>query len=209
MESSDPRINRWDLPAAGPAQGAEKDAKAEKPFAAYAVFHQKRAQTPFTYVGPVQAPDPEVAFLFAKEQYSRRATCTGLWVVAVQHIVTSPYVGDDESVYQVLALPGLPAASSPEEAFEVFHLKKRGKFHLHAGTVYAADAVAALTQARQQFGDQQPCINVWIIPAGQIRRSAETDQDLWATTEDKKYREPAAYKVLDKITAYKNQLRGI
>ena len=48
--------------------------------------------------------------------------------------------------------------------------------------------------------------NVWIIPAGCIMRSQAADQDMWATTTEKKYREPIAYKVLDKITAFKNKM---
>jgi ring-1,2-phenylacetyl-CoA epoxidase subunit PaaB len=205
LQSLDPRIRRWDLPASWENQVAKKELDQ---FQTYEVFHQKRADTPFAYVGPVHAPDPEVAFLYAKEQYSRRSTCTGLWVVKTQEVQLSPYVGDNESVYQALAIPAAPAGDGPVRAFEIFHLKKRGKAHTHAGTVHASSYRSALAQAREQFGNQLPCVNVWIIPADQMIRSAEKDQDLWATTIDKKYREPVAYKVLDKITAYKNQMRS-
>ena len=206
LTSLDPRIRRWDLPASPDNQVAKKDLDQ---FQTYEVFHQKRADTPFAYVGPVHAPDPEVAFLYAKEQYSRRSTCTGLWVVKTQHVQLSPYVGDNESVYQALPLPAVSDEDGPLRAFEIFHLKKRGKGHTHAGTVQASSYQAALAQARETFGDQHPCVNVWIIPADQMMRSAESDLDLWATTTDKKYREPVAYKVLDKITAYKNQMRAV
>jgi ring-1,2-phenylacetyl-CoA epoxidase subunit PaaB len=40
-------------------------------------------------------------------------------------------------------------------------------------------------------------------------RSQESDLEMWVTAPDKKYREPVAYKVLDKITAYKNQKHGL
>ena len=101
---------------------------------------QKRENTPFTYVGPVHAPDLELAFVFAKEQYSRRATCFGLWVVRTQDIQVTPYVDDDESVYQVIKYPGL--GSNPDASrslMKYLHLKKRGKAHTHAGTVLASD----------------------------------------------------------------------
>jgi ring-1,2-phenylacetyl-CoA epoxidase subunit PaaB len=42
-----------------------------------------------------------------------------------------------------------------------------------------------------------------------MMRSTAADLPMWATTADKKYREPVAYKVLDKITAFKNQMHPL
>jgi ring-1,2-phenylacetyl-CoA epoxidase subunit PaaB len=204
MQSLDPRICRWDLPASWENQ-VPKEALDQ--FQTYEVFLQKRENAPFTYVGPVHAPDLEVAFLYAKEQHSRRATCTGLWVVQTQDIQLTPYAGDHESVYQLLAPTADSAQDSPRQPFEIFHLKKRGKAHTHAGTVYAPSYRAALAQARESFGDQSPCVNVWVIPTEKMIRSQAADLPMWATTAEKKYREPVAYKVQDKITAFKNQMR--
>jgi ring-1,2-phenylacetyl-CoA epoxidase subunit PaaB len=204
LQSLDPRICRWDLPASWEEQVPKKELDQ---FHTYEVFHQKRDNMPFAYVGPVHAPDLEVAFLYAKEQHSRRFTCTGLWVVKTQDIQLTPYAGDNESVYQLLTMPAATQESSPKQPYEIFHLKKRGKAHTHAGTVYAPSYRSALALARQQFGDQVPCVNVWIVPAEKMMRSQESDQAMWATTADKKYREPVAYKVQDKISAFKNQMR--
>lgn len=204
LQSLDPRIRRWDLPA-GWEQQVPKEALDQ--FQTYEVFHQKRENMPFAYVGPVHAPDLEVAFVYAKEQYSRRATCTGLWVVKTQHVQLSPYAGDNESVYQLLDTR-LPAGTDDKttQPFEIFHLKKRGKAHTHAGTVYAASYRSALAQAKEQFADQVPCVNVWVVPAQKMRRSEPADLAMWTTTADKKYREPVAYKVLEKVNAFKNQM---
>jgi ring-1,2-phenylacetyl-CoA epoxidase subunit PaaB len=207
LQSLDPRIGRWDLPASWEDQVPKKELDQ---FPTYEVFVQKRENMPFAYAGPVHAPDLEVAFLYAKEQHSRRATCTGLWVVKTQDIQLTPYGDDNESVYQLPALADLPLAggdSAAPQPFEIFHLKKRGKAHTHAGTVYATSYRAALAQAREAFGDQLPCVNVWIVPAAKMICAGPGDQDLWATTAEKKYREPVAYKVQDKITAFKNQMR--
>jgi ring-1,2-phenylacetyl-CoA epoxidase subunit PaaB len=204
LQSLDPRIRRWDLPAGWEEQVPKKELDQ---FQTYEVFVQKRENMPFAYVGPVHAPDLEVAFLYAKEQYSRRATCTGLWVVQTQHVQLTPYAGDNESVYQLLDLgPAEEAGGAAAQPFEIFHLKKRGKAHMHAGTVYAPCYRSALAQAREQFGGQETCVNVWVVAASKIMRSQPADQALWATTADKKYREPAAYKVLDKVNAFKNQV---
>jgi ring-1,2-phenylacetyl-CoA epoxidase subunit PaaB len=206
LQSLDPRIGRWDLPERWENQVPKQELDQ---FQTYEVFVQKREQTPFVYVGPVHAPDLEVAFLYAKEQHSRRATCLGLWVVNTQDVQLTPYVGDSESVYQLAPQPGAAGETQAEQPFELFHLKKRGKAHTHAGTVYATSYQAALAQARQQFGDQAPCVNVWVIPAEKMIRSQESDREMWVTAPDKKYREPVAYKVLDKITAYKNRMHGV
>lgn len=203
LQSLDPRIRRWDLPGNWADQVPKQ---ALDQFQTYEVFHQKREQTPFSYVGPVHAPDLEVAFLFAKEQHSRRFSCTGLWVVKTQEVQVTAYVGDTESVYQLATLPAADEESGPGQPFEVFHLKKRGKPHTHVGTVVAPSYRAALGRAREQFGDHPPCVNVWIVPAAIMLRAQQADLDMWATTPEKKYREPAAYKVLEMITAFKNQL---
>ncbi|MGV3640162.1 MAG: phenylacetic acid degradation b [Adhaeribacter sp.] len=203
LQSLDPRIRRWDLPGNWEDQVPKQ---ALDQFQTFEVFHQKREQTPFAYAGPVHAPDLEVAFLYAKEQHSRRFSCTGLWVVKTQDVQVTAYVGDTESVYQVAVLPeSAGEEGGPEQPFEVFHLKKRGKAHTHAGTVVAPSYRAALARAREQFGDGGGCVNVWIVPAARIMRARPGDLDMWATTPEKKYREPAAYKVLDMITAFKNQ----
>jgi len=202
LQSLDPRIRRWDLPGSWEEQVPKQ---ALDQFQTYEVFHQKREQTPFAYAGPVHAPDLEVAFLYAKEQHSRRFSCTGLWVVKTQDVQVTAYVGDTESVYQGVSLPAAGEESGPDQPFEVFHLKKRGKAHTHAGTVLAPSYLGALARAREQFGGLLPCVNVWIVPAARIMQAQPGDLDMWATTPEKKYREPAAYKVLDLITAFKTQ----
>ncbi|KAA5542436.1 phenylacetic acid degradation b [Adhaeribacter rhizoryzae] len=202
LTSLDPRINRLQVPADWPNSAVKKQLDQ---WATYEVFTQKRENTPYAYVGPVHAPDLEVAFVFAKEQYSRRAACFGLWVVKTQDIQHTPYVDDNESVFNLLNIPAPATASEQSEAFEIFMLKKRGKAHTHAGTVLASGYQNALAQAKQQFGEQIPCVNIWVAPAAKILKSSEEDKDWWLTLNEKKYREPVAYKVLDKINAFKNR----
>ena len=63
----------------------------------------------------------------------------------------------------------------------------------------------ALTEAKNNFRDQAPCVNVWIVPENKILKSTEEDNECGLTLSEKKYREPVAYKVLDKINAFKNK----
>lgn len=200
LQSLDPRMNRLQIPENWEADFAAGNLDQLETFE---VFQQKRENTPFVYVGPVHAPDLEVAFLFAKEQYSRRATCFGLWVVRTRDILVTPYVNDDESVFQILNIAANTDNNEQTQDYELFSLKKRGKAHSYLGTVTAVSPEDALAQAKNQFANQQPCVNIWIIPAAQILKSEPEDQEMWTTTAEKKYREPVDYKVQDKINAFK------
>ena len=214
IHSLDPRMNRLGLPDA-PATAAAKGVLDQ--FQTYEVFHQKKDGAPHLYVGPVHAPAADVAFLFAKEQYSRRAACTGLWVVPTAAIAVTAYVGDQESAYDTLPLGAAPAGPEPaddtaaeaaayaagEEDYDIFHLAKRGKAHQHVGKVRAAAPAEALQVAKAVFGAQRPVVNVWAVRAAAVRRSDDADRDLWTTTPEKKYRDAISYKVQDRIEKFK------
>ena len=218
INSHDPRMNRLGLPDA-PADKATKTALDQ--FGTYEVFHQKKEGAPFAYVGPVHAPEADVAFLFAKEQFSRRFACTGLWVVPTAAITVSEYVGDQESAYDTLPLLRAPAPAAPapspaddtaaeeaayaagEEDYDIFHLKKRGKAHQHVGKVRASSPADALQVAKAVFGEQRPVVNVWAVRAADILRSDDEDRDIWTTTPEKKYRDAISYKVQDSIEKFK------
>ena len=216
IQSHDPRMNRLGLPDAPSAPVAKT---ALDQFGTYEVFHQKKEGAPFVYVGPVHAPEADVAFLFAKEQYSRRFACTGLWVVPTAAITVTDYVGDQEWAYDTLPLLAKTPAGPPnaaddtaaeaaayaagEEDYDIFHLKKRGKAHQHVGKVRASTPAEALQVAKAVFGAQRPVVNVWAARAAAILRSDDEDRDIWASTPDKKYRDAISYKVQDRIEKFK------
>jgi len=218
IQSLDPRMNRLGLPDA-PAPAIAKEALDQ--FETYEVFHQKKEGAPYMYVGPVHAPEADVAFLFAKEQFSRRFACTGLWVVPTAAIMVTAYVGDQESAYDTLPLlhaaiqPALAAGpaddtaaeetayAASEEDYDIFHLKKRGKAHQHVGKVRASSPAEALQVAKAVFGEQRPLVNVWAVRAADILCSDDEDRDIWTTTPDKKYREAISYRVQDRIEKFK------
>ncbi len=182
------------------------DPKAElDQFETYEVFHQKKESAAFSYVGPVHAPNEDVAFLFGKEQYSRRAACVGIWIAQTAHIQVTPYGNDGENIYEMLRME-TPAADSKEaETYEIFHLKKRGKAHTHAGRVTASSYPDALRASKEAFGEKGPIVNVWVVKSKHVLQSAEEDKDMWLTIPEKKYREATAYKVMDKITKFKEE----
>jgi len=52
------------------------------------VFHQAKTGARLIHVGSLHAPSPDLALVFAKEQYGRRATTTDMWVVRTADIFT-------------------------------------------------------------------------------------------------------------------------
>ncbi|TYZ14261.1 phenylacetic acid degradation b [Hymenobacter lutimineralis] len=204
LSSLDPRIARLALPD---APAALQPKAAFDQFETYEVFHQKKDGAPFSYVGPVHAPSADVAFLFAKEQYSRRAACSGMWVVPTSAISLTRYVGDQESVYDVVpaSAPEAPGVPAESEDYLIFHLKKRGKAHTHVGAVQATSAADALEQAKRAFGEQRPVVNVWVMRRADVLTSELEDRDIWSTTPEKKYRDAIAYKVQDRIDRFKQE----
>jgi ring-1,2-phenylacetyl-CoA epoxidase subunit PaaB len=196
--SLDPRVTRLHLPDGGTDTTVDKSALDQ--LETFEVFHQRKEGQPFTYVGPVHAATADVAFLFGKEQYSRRFPCTGMWVCATRDVLLTAYTDEAVSVYSTLQLP---APTGAGEAYEIFHLKKRGKGHIHAGTVLANSPEDALSAAKAHFGEVVPCVNVWVIRTADLLRSEEEDKDMWATVTDKKYRDAINWKVQDRIERFK------
>jgi ring-1,2-phenylacetyl-CoA epoxidase subunit PaaB len=219
INSHDPRMNRLGLtPVTAPVPAKA----ALDQFETYEVFHQKKENAAYVYAGPVHAPEADLAFLFAKEQYSRRFACSGMWVVPTAAITLTSYVGDQESAYDTLPLLAKPtsapvaddtageeaAYAAGEEDYDIFHLKKRGKAHQHVGKVRAASPAQALQAAKAVFGEQRPVVNVWAVRAADILRSEADDRDIWTTTPEKKYRDAIAYRVQDRIERFKQEALG-
>ncbi len=201
LQSLDPRINRLGIEE----QATEFNNSSLDQGETYEAFVQVKEGKPYEHVGIIHATNESMAMLFAKEQYSRRGnTCTGLWVVKTQHIQVSEYIDNNQNIYDKLQQNITSYQNSnPFESYEVFHLKKRGKQHIHAGTVQATQYEDAFQQATFTLNDKTPLLNVWIIRSADIFRTSSTDGDIWDTLPEKKYREAMAYKAGDKLKKFK------
>lgn len=91
------------------------------------------------------------------------------------------------------------------ETYEVFHQKKRGQQHVHVGIVHAPTAELALIYAKEQFARRGQTSNLWVVPSKYVAATEYEDADIFETTEEKLYRDPATYKVMDRIKAYKEK----
>jgi ring-1,2-phenylacetyl-CoA epoxidase subunit PaaB len=88
--SLDPRITRAGI-TTEPIDPLEKNAH----FQTFEVFHQKKRGAQHQHVGIVHAPNPEMAMLYAKEQYARRGKTANLWVVPSSSVYATEYFDED------------------------------------------------------------------------------------------------------------------
>lgn len=94
MQSLDPRINRIEpLDEINPVEKKEQ-------WHTYEVFHKDKRGAQPLHVGSVHAPDPEMALVFAKEQYARRKKCVNLWIVKTSDIYS--FNLEDEDMFSTI-----------------------------------------------------------------------------------------------------------
>ena len=201
LKSLDPRVTRLGIDELTDTQIVEKGSLDQ--FETYEAFIETKEGKPFEHAGPVHAPNEEMAFLFAKEQFSRRGMfCNALCVVKTENIKVSDYTDNNEDVYNLVT--NKPTGVE-RDSFEIFHLAKRGKQHKHEGSVMAKDYEDALAQAKEDFQSDKPVFNIWVVKSEHILASDEEDRDIWDTLKEKKYRDAIDYKAGDKIKAFKEQ----
>ena len=165
-------------------------------FGTFEVFVQPRAGKPFQHEGAVHAPNLEMAFVLAKETFTRRFTCTSLCVVDTRAVFVSPMTEGTANAYDLIPPPA--PAQGGHEAYEIYHLLKRGKQHIHAGTVYAVSPQQAISVAKNEFGEKA-VFNIWAVQQADIRFTTEAEKDLWLTLPEKKFRDAVEYKGGEKL----------
>lgn len=195
LNSLDPRVNR--LPEIN--EPVSPKAPLDQ-FGTFEVFVQPKEGKPFQHEGIVHAPNLELAYVLAKEAFTRRFTCTSLYVVDTRDVYVSPMTEGDKNSYD--CLPDIPVQTDAARSFEIYHLAKRGKQHVHAGTVQAGTPQQAMAQARQQFKTDKVIYNVWAIQSDKIRFTTPEEKELWLTLSEKKFRDASDYKGGDKLKEF-------
>ncbi|MBX2904128.1 MAG: hypothetical protein KF872_11300 [Chitinophagales bacterium] len=89
--SLDPRVQRLHL--SNPSELTPTNSH----LVTWEVFHQEKKGKQPIHVGIVHASSPELALVYAKEQYARRGKTTNLWVVKTSDVFT--YAPEDEEVF--------------------------------------------------------------------------------------------------------------
>lgn len=202
LNSLDPRVNR--LPGYG--QGTVQPKAPLDQFGTYEVFVQPKQGKPFQHEGIVHAADIELAYVMAKEAFTRRFTCTSLYVADTRDVYVSPMTDGQQNAYDLL--PALGHQSGAKSTYEIYHLVKRGKQHVHAGSVDARAPQEAMYEAKEALAGGKLIYNVWAIRKQSIRFTSEDEKDLWTTLPEKKYRDAADYKAGDKLTVFLDRVKN-
>lgn len=190
VKSLDPRVSRL------PAVNTEVTPKAPlDQFGTFEVFVQPKEGKPFQHEGIVHAPNVEMAYVLAKEAFTRRFTCTSLYVADTRDVFVSPMTEGDQNAYDRI---DEDVKDSSETLYEIFHLVKRGKQHIHAGTVKASSPQNAMAQAKQTLNTKM-VYNIWAIETSRIRFTSPEEKELWITLPEKKFRDASDYKGGDKL----------
>ena len=196
MNSIDPRINR--LPKTGqPGEVLPKGPMDQ--FGTFEVFVQPKEGKPFQHEGIVHAPDIEMAFVLAKEAFTRRFSCVSLSVAETRHVFVSPLTEGTQDAYDLITEDA--DGNESTQSFEIYHLLRRGKQHIHAATVQAKTHRDAMLRAKEDFKGKS-ILNIWAIRTDDIRFTSPEEKDLWITLPEKKFRDAADYKGGDKLREY-------
>ncbi|MCB0497408.1 MAG: phenylacetic acid degradation b [Cyclobacteriaceae bacterium] len=190
----DPRFQRLDIFKAqinGPTEKLDQ-------LPTFEVFVLLREAGIYQHEGIVHAPDREMAFLFAKEQFSRRQTCAGIWTIETPNIFVSPYSENKVSIYDAVQA----SAETGNEPYKIFHMLKRGKQHKYAGKVHANSPEHALQVAKAALDVSKPVLNAWVARESDFFETSEEDKEIWNTLPEKTFREAIDYKGQAKIDAF-------
>jgi ring-1,2-phenylacetyl-CoA epoxidase subunit PaaB len=192
--SLDPRVNRLPKDLGNPAEKTALDQ-----LTTFEVFVEPKPGKPFQHEGIVHASDIEMAYILAKESFTRRFTCSSLCVVATGEVTSSLMTEATESAFGRLEnVSGEPGES---KEYELYVMLKRGRQHIHAGTVKATSPREAM-QAMQSAWIGKVVVNIWAIPKAAFRFTNEKESDLWLTLPEKKFRDAADYKGGDKLKQF-------
>ena len=197
-KSLDPRLNRLGLMTLDNLQ--QKEVLDQLP--TFEVFVKSTTKRPIQHEGIVHAVNAEMAFVFAKEQFSRRNMCFGIWTVSTDKIYITPFSDNAVSIYDQVSSKDIPAEG---ETFDIFHLMKRGKQHQYAGQVSALNYEDAIYQAKNLLKPEKPVLNIWVIKDTDIYKSTEEDLQIWQTLQEKTFRDATDYRGSDKIKEFKQQ----
>jgi ring-1,2-phenylacetyl-CoA epoxidase subunit PaaB len=197
MESLDPRVNR--LPVIGQPGQILPKAQLDQ-FGTFEVFVQPKEGKPFQHEGIVHAPNLEMAFVLAKEAFTRRFTCVSLYVTDTRNVYVSPMTDGTVNAYEFVN--ETPPQSGDKTSYEIYHLLKRGKQHQHVGTVQAVTPQESMSEAKKLFKNDKVVYNIWAIRTSDIRFTNPEEKELWLTLPEKKFRDASDYKGGDKLKEF-------
>jgi ring-1,2-phenylacetyl-CoA epoxidase subunit PaaB len=90
-------------------------------------------------------------------------------------------------------------AESVWPLWEVFIRQKRGLSHVHAGSLHASDAEAALLAARDVYTRRVEGVSIWVVSSAEIVTSDPDDAPAFFESIEKPYRHATHYDIPDEV----------
>lgn len=82
--------------------------------------------------------------------------------------------------------------------WEIFIRGQHGVSHRHVGSLHAADAKAAIRNARDVYTRRNEGVSIWVVKAADISASSPTNKGpLYDPSNSKVYRHPSFYDIPD------------
>jgi len=82
--------------------------------------------------------------------------------------------------------------------WEIFIRGQHGVSHRHVGSLHAADAEAAMLNARDVYTRRNEGVSIWVVKAADISASSPTNKGpLYDPSNSKVYRHPSFYDIPD------------
>jgi ring-1,2-phenylacetyl-CoA epoxidase subunit PaaB len=156
----------------------------------YIVFQQDDPYVPYRYDGSVHAPDAELALLYARDVFTRRPSCIGLWIVRADRVFS-------RTAEELANGPELADQPGEAEPYTVFVKRDHKGAHTSVGEVEASSPEGALKLALTTFPDKKAIV-WWVCPSRAITRSGREDVDGLFQMSDapRFYREQDEFKTL-------------
>ena len=82
--------------------------------------------------------------------------------------------------------------------WEVFVRGQHGMAHRHVGSLHAADAEAAILNARDVYTRRSEGVSIWVVPSLAVHASDPDEQDAFFEG-DHPYRHPTFYEIPDEV----------
>jgi ring-1,2-phenylacetyl-CoA epoxidase subunit PaaB len=121
-------------------------------------------------------------------------------VLETRKVYVSAMTSNTTNAYDTIV--DVPPQSGNTERYEVYHLFKRGKQHIHAGVVSAPGPQEAMAEAKKHLRGDKLIYNVWVVRSSDIRFTTDEEKDLWITLPEKKFRDASDYKGGDKLKEF-------
>ena len=90
-------------------------------------------------------------------------------------------------------------ADSVWPLWEVFIRQKRGLSHVHAGSLHASDAEAALLAARDVYTRRVEGVSIWVVSSAEIVASDPENAPAFFGSIEKPYRHATHYDIPDEV----------